>query len=75
MWAAAQVLSSASGLEIAIAVAALVVIIYTMYGGLLADVVTDAVQGVALMIGLLLLLYGVLEAGGGIEASVWETVP
>jgi len=46
-----------------------------MYGGLLADVVTDAVQGVALMIGLLLLLYGVLEAGGGIEASVWETVP
>ncbi|WP_374089148.1 sodium:solute symporter family protein [Methylomicrobium lacus] len=83
MWAAAQVrafgqvLSSASGLEveIAIAAAALVVIVYTMYGGLLADVVTDAVQGVALIIGLLLLLVLVLEAGGGIEASVARIEP
>lgn len=78
MWAAAQVrafgqvLSSVSGLEveIAIAVAASVVILYTMYGGLLADVVTDAVQGVALIIGLALLMYLVLEAGGGMTASV-----
>ncbi|MGR8941603.1 MAG: sodium:solute symporter family protein [Gammaproteobacteria bacterium] len=78
MWAAAQVrafgqvLSSISGLqvEIAIAVAASVVILYTLYGGLLADVVTDAVQGVALIIGLALLMYLVLEAGGGVEASV-----
>jgi SSS family solute:Na+ symporter len=83
MWAAAQVrafgqvLSSASGLEveIAIAVAAVVVIIYTMYGGLLADVVTDAVQGIALIIGLLLLLVLVLEAGGGVEASVAQIKP
>jgi SSS family transporter len=78
MWAAAQVrafgqvLSSASGLEvdIAIAVAAVVVIVYTMYGGLLADVVTDAVQGIALIIGLLLLLVLVLEAGGGINVAI-----
>lgn len=53
MWAAAQirafgqVLSASSGLEVevTISIAALVVIVYTMYGGLLADVVTDAVQG------------------------------
>jgi SSS family transporter len=83
MWAAAQVrafgqvLSSASGLEveIAIAVAAVVVIVYTMYGGLMADVVTDAVQGVALIIGLLLLLALVLEAGGGLEASAARLRP
>jgi SSS family solute:Na+ symporter len=83
MWAAAQVrafgqvLSSASGLEvdIAIAVAAVVVIVYTMYGGLLADVVTDAVQGIALIIGLLLLLVLVLKAGGGVEASLAQVGP
>ncbi|MGR8981217.1 MAG: sodium:solute symporter family protein [Gammaproteobacteria bacterium] len=83
MWAAAQirafgqVLSAASGfqVEMAIAAAAVVVIVYTMYGGLLADVVTDAVQGVALIIGLILLLYLVLEAAGGFEASVAHIDP
>jgi SSS family transporter len=83
MWAAAQirafgqVLSAASGfqVEMAIAVAAGVVIIYTMYGGLLADVVTDAVQGVALIIGLILLLALLLQAGGGVEASIARIEP
>lgn len=83
MWAAAQirafgqVLSSASGfqVEMAIAVAAVVVIVYTMYGGLLADVVTDAVQGVALIIGLIVLLFLVLQAGGGFEATVARIEP
>lgn len=83
MWAAAQirafgqVLSAVSGFEVelAIAAAALVVIVYTMYGGLMADVVTDAVQGVALIIGLLLLLFFVLEAGGGFDASMAHIHP
>lgn len=83
MWAAAQirafgqVLSAASGfeVEIAISTAAVVVIVYTMYGGLMADVVTDTVQGVALIIGLFLLLFLVLEAGGGIDASVSRIEP
>lgn len=83
MWAAAQirafgqVLSAVSGFEVewAIAAAALVVVIYTMYGGLLADVVTDAVQGIALIIGLLLLLFFVLEAGGGFDASIAHIQP
>lgn len=75
LWAAAQirafgqVLSVSSGydMEIMIAAAALVVIIYTMYGGLMADVVTDAIQDVALMIGLALLLYFVLDANGNVN--------
>ncbi|MGR9116435.1 MAG: sodium:solute symporter family protein [Gammaproteobacteria bacterium] len=83
MWAAAQirafgqVLSAASGFEVemAITAAAAVVIIYTMYGGLMADVVTDSVQGVALIIGLFLLLFLVIDVGGGIETSVSRIEP
>ena len=83
MWAAAQirafgqVLSAVSGfeLEMTIGVAAFVVILYTMYGGLMADVVTDSVQGVALMVGLFLLLWLVVEAGGGIAASLTRIEP
>lgn len=68
LWAAAQilafghVLSAASTLTVnlAIAFAALIVIAYTTLGGLLADVVSDFVQGVVLVLGLLLLLAMVL---------------
>ncbi|HSG49198.1 MAG TPA: sodium:solute symporter family protein [Longimicrobiales bacterium] len=71
-WAAAQVrafgqvLSSASGLEVelAIGMAALVVIGYTMFGGLLADAWTDLVQGIALLLGLAVLAVMVLRAEG-----------
>ncbi|MGR9073429.1 MAG: sodium:solute symporter family protein [Gammaproteobacteria bacterium] len=77
MWAAAQirafgqVLSATSGLELemTIAAASLVVIIYTMYGGLMADVVTDAVQGIALIAGLALLLLLIGRASGGIAET------
>lgn len=71
-WAAAQVrafgqvLSSASGFEIdlMIGLAALVVIAYTMFGGLLADAWTDVVQGTSLVIGLAVLCWMVLRAEG-----------
>lgn len=83
MWAAAQirafgqVLSAASGFEVemTISAAAVVVIIYTLYGGLMADVVTDSVQGVALIVGLFLLLFLVLDATGGFEISVSRIEP
>jgi Na+/proline symporter len=60
MWAAAQirafgqVLSASSELDvtIAITVAALIVVIYTVAGGMLADAITDSVQGVILILGL-----------------------
>ena len=71
-WAAAQVrafgqvLSAASGFEVdlMIGVAALVVIAYTMFGGLLADAWTDLVQGIALITGIVILFAVVLGTEG-----------
>jgi SSS family transporter len=71
-WAAAQVrafgqvLSHASGFEVeaTITVAAVVVIAYTMFGGLLADAWTDFVQGIALILGLIALCWMVVRAEG-----------
>jgi Na+/proline symporter len=78
LWAAAQVrafgqvLSSAAGLEVelALAVAAGVVVVYTASGGLLADAITDLVQGACLLLGLGVTLLGVVGAGGGWNATV-----
>jgi len=71
-WAAAQirafgqVLSSASGFEVEamLAFAAVVVIAYTMFGGLLADAWTDVVQGSALVFGLIVLMVTILRTEG-----------
>jgi SSS family solute:Na+ symporter len=81
MWAAAQVqafghvLASASSLtfEQATSIAACIVILYTVSGGLLADAMTDVVQGVILIIGLALLAWFVVSANGGLGA-VAETL-
>ncbi|BBL72756.1 sodium:solute symporter family protein [Methylogaea oryzae] len=83
MWGGAQiralgqVLAASSALEvdIAITVAAAVVIAYTVYGGMLADVMTDLMQGIALIIGLGLLFYAVAQAGGGLQASLASIEP
>jgi Na+/proline symporter len=72
-WAAAQirafgqVVSASSDLDVDVAItaAALFVVAYTVAGGLLADVVTDFIQGVAVIIGLVLLLVAVGQATGG----------
>jgi Na+/proline symporter len=71
MWAAAQirafghVLGAASsfGIDFTVTVAAAVVIVYTVAGGLLADAITDFVQGVVLIIGLVLVA-GLMLASG-----------
>jgi len=76
IWAAAQVralgqvisATSTFDVELAIAIAASVVVVYTVYGGLFANAVTDLVQGIALMIGLIVLLVVILPAVGGSEA-------
>jgi Na+/proline symporter len=81
IWAAAQirafgqVVSASSDLnvDVAITVAAVFVVIYTVAGGLLADVFTDFVQGIAVIIGLVLLLVAVAAANGGV-ASLGELV-
>lgn len=83
LWAAAQIrafgqILSASGrieLETALALAALVVILYTMFGGLLADAVTDIVQGSVLIVGLVVLAAVVVSALGGIEATIVRIEP
>lgn len=83
MWAGAQIralgqvlaASSTLEVEIAITVAAAVVIAYTVYGGMLADVMTDLLQGIALIVGLALLFYAVMEAGGGLHASLAAIEP
>ncbi|MDH4043465.1 MAG: sodium:solute symporter, partial [Gemmatimonadota bacterium] len=71
MWAAAQirafghVLGAASNfsIEFTVTIAAVVVIVYTVAGGLLADAITDFVQGVVLIIGLALVA-GLMFASG-----------
>jgi Na+/proline symporter len=73
IWGAAQirafgqVVSASSELEVSIAItaAAVFVIAYTVAGGLLADVVTDFVQGIAVIVGLVLLLILIAAANGG----------
>ena len=74
LWAAAQIrafgqiLGSTTGMEVATAilVAAVLVGAYAVVGGLLADAVTDVVQGIAVMIGLVVLAVFVASALGGV---------
>lgn len=83
LWAAAQVrafgqvLSASSELTVttAITVAAVVVIIYTVSGGLMADAVTDIVQGGALIVGLVVLAVIVVFSGNGIAPAVAAVEP
>lgn len=78
LWAAAQIrafgqvvsASSDIGVDVAITAAAVFVILYTVVGGLLADVITDFVQGVAVIIGLVLLLFAIGHAHGGVGAML-----
>ncbi|HSA55700.1 MAG TPA: hypothetical protein VLE53_08345 [Gemmatimonadaceae bacterium] len=84
LWAAAQVrgfgqvLATASpglSVEWAIAAAAGFTMLYTMFGGLLADAITDLVQGVVLVVGLVAVLIVVLvstswDAATGPEAAL-----
>lgn len=83
IWAAAQirafgmVVSASSDMEVSVAItaAAVFVIIYTVLGGLLADVITDLVQGVALIAGLVVLLIAVAHAAGGPVAMAAHIEP
>ncbi|HEX6050929.1 MAG TPA: sodium:solute symporter family protein [Gemmatimonadaceae bacterium] len=78
LWAAAQVrafgsvlttTTSAIELETAIAIAAGVTLLYTTFGGLLSDAITDLVQGVLLIVGLFVVAGGVVAELGGIGAA------
>lgn len=83
LWAAAQirafgqVVSASSDLEVSIAitVAAGLVIVYTIAGGLLADVITDFVQSIAVIVGLVVLFVAVANASGGFPALAASIEP
>ncbi len=78
LWAAAQVRAFGSvialvggiDLTIGVGVAALFVIAYTTFGGLLADAVTDVLQGAVLSVGLIALLVVVIQQVGGLGDAV-----
>jgi len=53
----------------AVAIFALVVVIYTAYGGFWAVVWTDVFQGIWMMVGMLILLPVALIAAGGLDAA------
>jgi len=81
LWAAAQIrafgqvvsISSGLELELAIALSAGVVILYTAAGGLLADAVTDLIQGAVLTVGLIALAVAVFVLGDASLAGLAET--
>lgn len=81
LWAGAQlrafgtVLSETSTLSVesSIVIATVVVLLYTVSGGMMADAITDLVQGVMVILGLGVLIYAVLSAHGGIE--LLEAIP
>jgi SSS family transporter len=81
MWAAAQIrafgqvltASSTLELEIAIAIAATIVIIYTVLGGLLAVAYTDLIQGIVLIFGLIALFVLVIFKTPDI-AGIWSSI-
>lgn len=87
LWAAAQirsfgyVLSAAAPhipLDLAIGGAALFTLLYTVFGGLLADVIHDLIQGVTIAVGLLVVLGGVLlrlGQTGGVGAALADVGP
>lgn len=78
IWAGAQIRAlgqiihstTTFGPMIAVTAAAIVVIIYTMSGGLLADAYADFIQGIAIIVGLFFLLGAVIYDLGGIEEAL-----
>ena len=83
LWAAAQirafgqVVSATSDLEVSVAIsaAAAFVVVYTIAGGLLADVYTDFVQSIGVVVGLVVLLIAVGDAHGGVAELVASIDP
>jgi Na+/proline symporter len=79
LWAAAQVrafghvlstTTTSLDAELAIAVAAGFTILYTMFGGLLVDAMTDVIQGVMLILGLFVVLVAAIIHVGGPTTAV-----
>jgi Na+/proline symporter len=83
IWGAAQirafgqVMGSVSDLPliVGISIATVVVIAYTVLGGLMADALTDFIQAIAIILGLIILAVTVLGAAGGFSAALATIEP
>ena len=76
----ATLIQSITGLDykLSLAIFALVVIVYTAFGGFTAVVVTDTIQGLIMCLGTFLFMFFVLRAGGGlsgIDAGLSANLP
>ncbi len=83
VWGAAQFLAFAqilvvlTGVELQVALFAsmLIIVTYTTLGGMLADAITDFVQAIVLIIGLIILLVIVVTASGGFAEAMGRVQP
>ncbi len=83
IWAAAQIrafgqvlsANSSLGLATAITLSAFLVGAYSVVGGLLADAVTDTIQGIAVLLGLIILGGAVAMHMGGVPAGLAKVQP
>ena len=83
IWAAAQIrafgqvmdANSGMGLKTAIVLAAVLVGAYSVVGGLLADSVTDVIQGIVVLAGLIILGAIVGASVGGVPAGLAQVEP
>jgi Na+/proline symporter len=83
IWAAAQIrafgqvmdANSGMGLGNAIVLAAVLVAAYSVVGGLLADAVTDVIQGLVVLVGLVILGVVVAAHVGGVGAAIAHAEP
>ncbi len=83
IWAAAQIrafgqvmdANSGMGLKTAIVVAAVLVAAYSVVGGLLADAVTDVIQGLVVLAGLVILGAVVAVQVGGVSEGLARVEP
>lgn len=82
IWAGAQVRALGQiihsttdfGPMVAVTVAASVVILYTMCGGMLADAYADLIQGIAIILGLFFLFGAIIMDMGGLSQA-YEMIP
>jgi SSS family transporter len=77
MLAFGQIISSVTDLELttALAIGVGMIAIYTVTGGLLADIVNDFLQGLVLIVGLVILMVFVIIQAGGLDAALSSIKP
>ncbi len=68
----ARLLETAAGIpyETGLLIFGISIALYTAFGGFRASVLNDAMQGLVMLLGTVLLLIGVIHAAGGLESAV-----